>query len=906
MSAPVVAPPRFADEWLVRLVSRLPDAPMAQIERWRDEGQTFLSQALLDAGILTFDMLAALIRNAYRIESVNLDLGKVDRAVLALVPENVARRHHVVAVGSDARSVSLAMANPLDLDATKAVEAVTARQVVPLFCPPGQLHQLELEHLDPDTLVYDLVRKIDTSTLVEVLERESEDAEAAADPTGTVRTPVVQLVNAIITQAVAMGVSDIHIEHEESSSMVRYRIDGVLRNMMVLPRYVATGPVVARIKIMSGLDISVHFRPQDGRAKLRVGDNVVGLRVSTLPSQNGEKVVLRILNEQSIQVSLDGLGIHPATLSRLRELFGEEQGVILVTGPTGSGKTTTLYAGLREIAAESVNVVTVEDPVEYRLPGITQVQVNEKQGMTFAAVLRSVLRQDPDVILVGEIRDAETGAVALQAAQTGHLVLATLHTNNAVGAIVRLGDLGVESFKLAAGLLGVTAQRLVRRVCEGCAQPAPADTLPGSVLSAMERIGLTPRPRVAPGCSTCRFTGYKGRIPLIELLEATDLIREAITAEAPAEKVRVLALDTGALRTLAEDALWHLAEGQTTMDECRGHVHPDRLAELGAARVGPVPTEATTAAMGNPAPMDTTTTEPSAPVPVPVPGADRIVVAMEDTTLADLLEKAGLTVERVRDGAEALGSVARQAPAALLVGPGLTTLDAAAIIRTIRSVLGLVDLPILSVGARSADGEDVADTLVPGMDRATIVRRLRAAIARRNQWSRPDEVTVPPTPVDEASRIRDLRATGILDTDPEERFDRITRSAVERLGVPMAQISLVDHDRQWLKSGQGLDFTETPREDSFCGHGINYEDGMVVPDARLDYRFATNPMVEGDPGIRFYAGRPIRSPAGHAVGMMCIMDRVPHELTPAQAADLSALRDQVERELWPAPSDPVP
>lgn len=864
---------RFVDEWLTPLVARVPEVSPGRIQQWRSDRREFLSQSLMDDVVLDFSAIAGLIRSAYRIESVQLRPADLDRKVLALVPEAIARRHRVVPVEADARSIRLAMADPLDPSASQAVEAVTGRRVVPLFCPPARLHELALEQLDPDALIFDLVRGFDVRDSVEVIERGADDGdETVRDVRETVRAPVVKLADAIIAQAVRMGASDIHIEHEASSSVVRYRIDGILQNVMTLPRYVASGPLVARIKIMSGLDVSIHFRPQDGRAKARVGGAIIGLRVSTLPSQNGEKVVMRVLNENAIQVSLDVLGFHPESLDRLRALISQDQGVLLVTGPTGSGKTTTLYAMLRDMASEQVNVVTVEDPIEYNLAGITQVQVSEKRGLTFGAVLRSVLRQDPDVILVGEIRDGETANVAMQAAQTGHLVLSTLHTNDAVSAVVRLSDLDVETFKIADAMLGVTAQRLVRRLCDKCARPASPGTLPDALRLAIERLGYESNCREHTGCTDCRFTGYRGRLPLIEMLILNDEVRTAIAAGADSGAIRAAAVGSGALRTLDEDVIAHIAAGRTTADECRGFMRLDRIEGLTPAVVSSVPTAEAETGM-----------------------VESVVVAMAKDIVADQLRSAGMQVEQFTDGASALAGVARLSPDVLVVGPDLTTLSAAQLLQTLRNVMGFADLPVVAVGEASVGAEHVADLLTA--DAGDIASRVRAVLARHRAWSDIATVMQPPIPVNDSARVKALRATGLLDTEPEDRFDSITRRAMERLGTSMAIISLVDSDRQWLKSRQGISGVQVPRHDSFCAHGINYKQGLVVPDARLDYRFATNPSVLGDPNIRFYAGRPIRSPGGHAIGMMCVLDDEPREFSDADAAELDALRDEVELEL---------
>src|SRR5688572_5501548 len=456
---------RFKDEWLVALVGTMPGVTPELIQRWRTQQKPYASQALIDGDVLSFQEIAEVVKEAFRIDYVDLAPGAIDKNAMQILPEKLCREHSVLPVKVDAKTVHLAMANPLDQEAIQRVSWATSREVTPLFCPPGQLEKLVSETLRPDAMIYGLIEKLDQAVggLEQIKEQEQDEAAEAR-----VHAPVIKLVDAIIGNAIKLRASDIHIEHDETSTLVRFRIDGLLKNIMVLPRFIGVGPVVSRIKIMSDLDVAERFRPQDGRAKVRVGGEEVALRVSILPTRVGEKVVMRVLNEKSVQVSMTTLGFMPELLERFQALLMREQGILLVTGPTGSGKTTTLYAALNTRRGESVNIVTVEDPVEYRLSGVNQVQVNEKQGLTFAGVLRSVLRQDPDVLLVGEIRDQETAIIAFQAAMTGHLVLSTLHTNDAIGAIARLENIGVEPFRVAAGLIGVTAQRLVRRVCPHC------------------------------------------------------------------------------------------------------------------------------------------------------------------------------------------------------------------------------------------------------------------------------------------------------------------------------------------------------------------------------------------------------------------------------------------------------
>lgn len=900
---------RFKDEWLVRLLEQDGSVQAARIEQWRHAGVPFISQQLLDDGALTFDQLSALIQRTFHIGSTDL-AGGVAKDTAGLVPEKVARQHFVVAVEASQRNIDVAMANPLDEYAMQAVSAVTGRKVNPLFCPPTTVERATLDELTPDAIVYNLLRKFETQTNVEVVERESE--LPVMESTDTQHAPVVQLANNIIGAAVHRNASDIHIEHDETSTLVRYRLDGLLKNVMVLPRYVGAGPLVSRIKIMAGLDVSDRLRPQDGRAKLKVGSDLIGLRVSTLPARTGEKVVLRILNEKSIKAKLNQLNFHPDVLARFTAMLAMEQGIVLVTGPTGSGKTTTLYAALNHMLDETLNVVTVEDPIEYRLPGITQVQVNEKQGLTFAAVLRSVLRQDPDIVMLGEIRDAETALTAVQAALTGHLVLSTLHTNDTVGAVTRLVDIGVEPFKIASALSGVTAQRLVRRVCTACATPGDAAELPDHARAEMQRLyGRVAHVRHG-ACKQCNFTGFKGRLPLIELLDVGAGLRDVIAHGGADEDLRRNAVASGALHSMEADALWHLMEGRTTLEE----VLPF-LSTAPVASAAPVESVTPTAAVAPPAPVAAAPSAPAAsvaPAAEPAPATEpprtqpRVLIAIADPSRLAIAQSAlascDVSTTWVTSGVEALVAISSKTPDVLLVDADLPAMSAEQILGVVRTVLRLTDVSILALLAREDDAraaallvEGAREVLAPPVDAILLQAYIEAALDSRQAWSTTAEVMKPPTPVREAARQAALDATGLLDTPAEERFDRLTREVTEEFGMPLSVISLIDRDRQWFKSRQGIPAAETPRDISFCGHAINYDDVFVVEDAYLDPRFSENPLVTGDPNVRFYAGAQLRSPEGHAIGMLCVMDHAPHAFDAAGKRKLREMAQRVEREV---------
>jgi len=461
------------------------------------------------------------------------DFSRTDPAVVALLDERWARRFGVLPLCLDDGALLVATSNPLDLDAERAVAFATGHRVRWAEAPAAEIAQ-QIARWYPEVGT----RAEPAALPVEVqhLGFDSSSRERTADESAS----AIQLVDQLLAEGIQAGASDIHIEPEEQGIAVRHRIDGVLRQSRLLARALAPS-LVSRVKILSGLDIADRMRPQDGRARIAVRGTVVDLRVSTLPASHGEKIVVRVLDASTGLRTLDAIGFADADVTRIRSLLDQREGLVLVTGPTGSGKTTTLYAALREVQARGVNVVTVEDPIEYRLPGIVQVQVHEKAGLTFGAALRSIMRQDPDVILVGEIRDRETAEIAIQAALTGHLVLSTLHTNDAASAIARLVDIGAASYQIATAVKGVVAQRLVRRLCAACA---------------------------GTGCRECGDVGYRGRRAIAEILVASPEFERRVAAGAPPESVAEAARANGCI-PLWESGLALVRRGETSIDELR-------------------------------------------------------------------------------------------------------------------------------------------------------------------------------------------------------------------------------------------------------------------------------------------------------------------------------------------------
>ncbi|MBI4575001.1 MAG: type II/IV secretion system protein [Planctomycetes bacterium] len=477
-----------------------------------------------------------------------------DPAVREVIPERLARRYGLLPLFRVNGSLALAMADPTNPFLRERVERITGLYVMPVAADPEAIQRVLDAGGAPE------LDEIEGEADLQV-EEEAEETAGAASEGEAAASPVVRLVQRMVQRAVLAGASDVHVEPHEGRLRVRLRVDGVLREDLSAPGSVLPA-VVSRIKVMAGLDIAQRRVPQDGRVRVRVAGRRVDLRVNVVPVQGGEKAVLRLLDAQARPLDLDALGMEPEDLERLRRALAQPSGIILVTGPTGSGKTTTLYAGLARLNEPGRNLCTVEHPVEYSLAGVAQIPIHPAAGLDFATALRALLRQDPDVIMVGEIRDEETAQVAVRAAQTGHLVLSTLHTEDAPGAIPRLLEMGIRPFLLSQVLRCVLAQRLVRRPCPDCVAVAAPTGREAGLLAArgLEAQALSR----AVGCARCGQTGYRGRLGVYEVMAVDEVLREAIAAGG--ERVRELARVRGA-RPLVADALAKAARGLTTVEE---------------------------------------------------------------------------------------------------------------------------------------------------------------------------------------------------------------------------------------------------------------------------------------------------------------------------------------------------
>ena len=518
-----------------------------------------VGRLLIETGVITEELLANGLARQLRIPFVNLKTFPFRADVTKLLPESAARRFKALVLEDKGDSLLVALGDPLDLFAYDELTRLLKRNIGIAAVPESQL-----------ALAFDRLyrRTEEISGLARALEKDLGDAVDFGELTATVGiegAPVVRLLQSLFEDAMQVGASDVHIEPQEGFLQIRVRVDGVLQTQTQADKRIG-GALAQRLKLMAGLDISEKRLPQDGRFSVRLKDNTIDVRLSTLPTTYGESAVMRLLNQGAGMRRLDSIGMPAEMLKRFREVLARTSGMVLVTGPTGSGKTTTLYAALAEINAAELKVITVEDPVEYRLPAITQVQVNDKIELTFARVLRACLRQDPDVILVGEMRDAETAEIGLRAAITGHLVLSTLHTRDAISTPFRLLDMGVPPFMVATSLQAVIAQRLVRMNCPECSAPHAPTPQEQSWLDSMLEPGTTLTPKRGLGCSSCNGTGYAGRQGVYELLEMDAVLTHAASHSDPASFMRT-ARDRMKGHTMAHHALELVRQGRTSLAE---------------------------------------------------------------------------------------------------------------------------------------------------------------------------------------------------------------------------------------------------------------------------------------------------------------------------------------------------
>ncbi|TMK17557.1 MAG: type II secretion system protein GspE [Actinobacteria bacterium] len=516
-----------------------------------------LGRVLIDLGMIKEADLVRALAEQVGLEFVDLNEFPIDATATVLLPEALSRRYRAIPIGERDGRLLVAMSDPANVYALDDIRTITGREVQPVVATANDVEQAIQKFSGMDSQVEAMA-----SIAAEAVDETTAELEEALED-----APIVKLVNAIMTQAVGDRASDVHLEPAELNVRIRFRVDGVLHEPMPPAPKNIQGGLISRLKVMADLNIAERRVPQDGRISMKVGGRALDLRVATLPTVHGEKVVIRVLDKSNALLRLEDLGFLENAYDRFSDSFRKPYGAILVTGPTGSGKSTTMYSTLNILNEESKNIITVEDPVEYRLAGVNQMQVNPKAGLTFASALRSILRADPDIVLIGEIRDKETATIAIEAALTGHLVLSSLHTNDAPSAISRLVEMDVETFLVASAIDAVVAQRLARKLCERCNvqyKPEPAE---------LEAAGFPewlwpeiPELRKSQGCPACANTGYRGRIGLYEVMQMSEEIERLTVERASADAIRTVAVQQG-MMTLRDDGLEKARMGITTLDE---------------------------------------------------------------------------------------------------------------------------------------------------------------------------------------------------------------------------------------------------------------------------------------------------------------------------------------------------
>ncbi len=674
------------------------------VARQKAEKGGRLGRLLVDLGYATEAQICEVVAEQLNIPAADLVAVDIPNEVLNHVTKELATKYLCLPWFIEGRELYLIMADPTNVTAADAVAFHTGLKIRPVVAPETEVAEAIVKFYaaeESSLAQFDSLDLADQLSVVSDQEIEvgEENFEQAAQT-----VPLVKLVNAVIADATRAGASDIHIEPQEKGLNLRYRVDGLLRHVMTMPKRVQ-GKVISRIKVMSHMDISERRKPQDGRTFVRVAGKNYDLRVSTLPTAEGEKCVMRILVQDRAKVALPDLGFEPDVLASFQEVLERPQGMVLVTGPTGSGKTSTLYASLNFLRDEATNIVTVEDPIEYRLSGINQVAVSDKAGLTFAAGLRSILRQDPDIVMVGEIRDLETAHVAFQAAQTGHLVLSTLHTNDAPSAITRLVEMGIPAYVVSSSVLAVQAQRLVRRLCE---------------CKVVGDDGVAK----AKGCDLCRFTGFKGRMGVYELMRVTPRVRSVLIARGSDDVVRRAAQATG-MRSMYQDGLRKVAHGLTTEEEVKRVVPPDEVDDSeGATR------EAVAVAIPASLSPDTASQKPV-----------RVLVVDDDPALLEvlreILESERYTVGAASNGVDALASVFLERPDLILTDLKMPGMDGLELLKRLRHDLSTCQIPVVFLTmVESLDAEAQAldlgadDYISKPVQKARLLSRVRRALFR--------------------------------------------------------------------------------------------------------------------------------------------------------------------------------
>jgi type IV pilus assembly protein PilB len=658
-----------------------------------------IGQILIDMGIVSDEQIAKALSSQLKIPFVRLIDVKIPKEIIALVPQELAENYTLIPVREVKNQLVIAMANPLEFYALDDLRFITQMKLFLTVAPQSDILSAIGRSYPRKSLESELGPDLGLSEHVEIVGHVKEKEQNVQDLLNlTEQPPVVRFTNTVLADAIRLKASDIHIEPQKDSVVIRYRVDGILREIMQIDKQIHLS-LVSRIKIISNMDISIRRKPQDGRAQVNVGDKRFDLRVSTIPASFGEKVTIRILNPDAGGLSIEALGFSERDVKHFNEAIARPQGIILVTGPTGSGKSSTLYTALKRLNTSKVNIVTVEDPVEFEITGINQVQINPKAGITFADGLRSILRQDPDIVMVGEIRDSETARIAFQAAQTGHLVLSTLHTNDAPSAITRLLDMGVDSFVIADSLLAVLGQRLVRGICKKCKTVDPLTPQIFEQLAPVIRPDRTQRFWKGVGCEACQYTGYTGRLGIFELLMITPAIKEILAKDVSAIAIRKVAEKEG-FTTLSMDGITKAFQGLTTIEEVF-RVAPPEYDEAAQESLDAV-VECRASQSGTSVATEVSVQNASSCIASVHP--DKILIVDDNQVilkiLKNILESNNYLVITALNGIEALKIAYQEKPVLIITDYMMPEMDGMALIKRLKSQLATRFIPVIMLTSK--------------------------------------------------------------------------------------------------------------------------------------------------------------------------------------------------------------
>ncbi len=686
-----------------------------------------LGQVLVDMRVADEVIIAKTLARQLNIPYGRLEKVKIVKEVIGLVPPELAENHLVIPIKKREHSILVAMANPLDLYALDDLRFFTQSRIDVAVVPEGDILDAIGRHYPKKDLKKNLDSGPNIDGEIEIIHEKDEDEQDAQDLLGlTELQPIVRFTNSVLADAIKLNASDIHIEPQHKSITVRYRVDGIMREIMQADKHIHAG-VVSRIKIISNLDISIKRKPQDGKAQVKYDGKTFDLRVSTLPTSYGEKVTIRILNPATAEMNPEDLGFSDKDLKHILAAINVPQGIILVTGPTGSGKSSTLYACLNKLNSPAVNIVTVEDPVEFDVSGINQVQINPAAGITFAAGLRSILRQDPDIVMVGEIRDSETAITAFQAAQTGHLVLSTLHTNDAPSAVIRLMDLGIDPFLVSASLTAIVGQRLVRGICQECKVP---DSVPPEQMELiLPYIGQGKEAVFwkGAGCEACQFTGYSGRLGLFEVFTMTPTLRRIISPTLSAVNLQEAAEKEGFL-VMAIDGITKAMQGLTTIDEVFRVAPPEVRGSAGRPVYEPPVEE-------KDVPEESSVIESKASV---ISASPKKVLVVDDNAvilklLKHLLEAEDYLVVTAENGLEGLKIASTEKPNLIITDFLMPEMDGVTFIKKLKSQMSTRFIPIIMLTAKD-EVESEVEVIDAGADdyltKPVVAKRLLARVGR--------------------------------------------------------------------------------------------------------------------------------------------------------------------------------